>query len=174
MANGNDIAYETYKIHCCLEYGLLSQCAARWNGPIIKNMKDLIELLHNGEYSLVVANGEVNTFSGHGVNDLYYLLNEDPGFLRGASVADKVVGKAAAALMVLTGVREVYADIISHPALDLLRKNNISVSYGKKVPNITNRAQTDWCPLELRCREPETPEECLMQIETFMKIIKID
>ena len=67
-------------------------------------MEKLIRLLHEGNYSLVVAHGEIRTFSGRGVSDLYALSGEDPGFLRGASVADKVVGKAAAALMIVAGV----------------------------------------------------------------------
>ena len=64
-------------------------------------MNDLIELLHKRRHSLVVANGEVCTFNGRGVIDLYHLLQDDPGFLYEASIADKVVGKAAAALLAL-------------------------------------------------------------------------
>ena len=79
----------------------------------IRIMEKLIRLLHEGNYSLVVAHGEIRTFSGRGVSDLYALSGEDPGFLRGASVADKVVGKAAAALMIVAGVSELHADVIS-------------------------------------------------------------
>ena len=43
-------------------------------------MDDLIQLLHEGKHSLVVANGEVCTFNGRGVIDLYHLLQDDPGF----------------------------------------------------------------------------------------------
>lgn len=63
-------------------------------------MNDLIDILHEEHHSLVVANGDVCTFDGRGISDLYNLLSEDPEFLRGASVADKVVGKGAAALMI--------------------------------------------------------------------------
>ncbi len=88
-------------------------------------MEKLIRLLHEGNYSLVVAHGEIRTFSGRGVSDLYALSGEDPGFLRGASVADKVVGKAAAALMIVAGVSELHADVISRPALDLLAGSGV-------------------------------------------------
>ena len=60
-------------------------------------MDDLIEILHDGSHSLVVANGEICTFGGRGISDLYNILSEDPGFLQGAEVADKVVGKGAVA-----------------------------------------------------------------------------
>ena len=75
-------------------------------------MDELIRLLHEGGYSCVIRKEEIRTFTQRGVADLYDLLNQHPVFLHGAQVADKVVGKAAAALMVLGGVREVYPDII--------------------------------------------------------------
>ena len=89
-------------------------------------MDELIRLLHEGGYSCVIRKEEIRTFTQRGVADLYDLLNQHPAFLHGAQVADKVVGKAAAALMVLGGVREVYTDIISEPALAVLHKANIS------------------------------------------------
>lgn len=134
-------------------------------------MDNLIKLLHEGQHSLIVANGTVSTFDGRGVSDLYNIFKRNPEFLRRASLADKVVGKAAAALMVLAEVKEVYADVVSQPALDLLRNNNILLSYGIVTPHIINRTRTGLCPLETRCQGSETPEECLIQIEAFMKLI---
>lgn len=50
----------------------------------------------------MIANGDrIRTFTRRGVADLYDLLVQEPEFLHGASVADKVIGKAAASLMVL-------------------------------------------------------------------------
>lgn len=45
-----------------------------------------------------MRNGHVATFDSRGVADLFNLLNDDPEFMQGADVADKVVGKGAAAL----------------------------------------------------------------------------
>lgn len=131
---------------------------------------DLIRLLHEEQHSLVVTNGDVCTFDGRGVSDLYDLFKEDPGFLKGASLADKIVGKATAALMALAEVREVYADVVSRPALDLLTDNKISVSYGIIVPHIINRTKTGWCPLETRCFDCLTPQDCFTQIEEFITL----
>lgn len=131
---------------------------------------DLIELLHSGNHSLVVANGDVCTFNGHGVSDLYNLFNEDSGFLKGASVVDKIVGKAAAALMILGEIKEVHTDVISQLALDLFAGSGISVSYVTVVPHIINRTQTGWCPLETRCHDCQTPQDCLCRIEEFIKL----
>ena len=135
-------------------------------------MKDLTDILHDGGHSLVVANRDIRTFDGRGVSDLFRLLEKDSGFLYGASVADKVVGKAAAALMVLAKIKEMYAEVISQPAFDLLRSNGIGVIYEKVVPHIINRAGMGLCPLEARCMTCMTPEECFVVIRAFMEEMK--
>lgn len=135
-------------------------------------MKDLADILHDGGYSLVVANGDIRTFDGRGVSDLYQLLENDSGFLNGASVADKVVGKAAASMMVLAKVKEVHADVVSQPALDLLESNRVRVTYGNIVPYIINRTGADLCPLETRCLPCMTLQECFVQIRAFMEEMK--
>ncbi|WP_075559410.1 DUF1893 domain-containing protein [Parabacteroides timonensis] len=131
---------------------------------------ELISRLHDERCSLVVGNGEaISTFNGRGISDLYRLSKENAGMLHGASVADKVVGKAAAALMIAGGVKEVFADIASTHALSLLDKYGVKVRYAKEVPHIINRTNTGWCPMEIRCKDCTTIEECLEEIEGFMK-----
>ena len=131
-------------------------------------MKELISVLHDGGHTLVVRNNTVRTFSERGVSDLYRLLREEPEFLDGASIADKVVGKAAAALMVLGGVKELHTGVISEHALELFRRHDIRVSYDCVVPYIINRTRTGWCPMETRCKDCYSAEECLTEIEDFM------
>jgi len=131
-------------------------------------MKILIGILHEGGYSCVIKNGEIRTFSQRGIADLYELYKNEPAFLNGASIADKVVGKGAAALMVLGGIKELYAGIISTPALQLLLESNVDVDYGKEVPFIENRAKTDWCPLEKLCNQETSAETCLPLIDGFV------
>lgn len=132
-------------------------------------MEEIIKLLHEGGYSCVVRNGEIRTFTRRGVADLYDLLERDTAFLKGAQLADKVIGKAAAALMVLGGVSEVYTDVISEPALALLRKGGMQVHAVTVVPRIENRAKTGWCPLETICYEAEEAEEMLPLIRGFVE-----
>lgn len=132
-------------------------------------IRKAIAMLHEGGHTLVVANGNVfRTFDRRGVADLYRLLREEPEFLRGAVVADKVVGKAAAALMLLGGVAELHTDIISGKAIELLHGSSLRYAYDLEVPHIINRTRDGWCPLETRCRDCRTAEECLTQIEAFI------
>ena len=103
----------------------------------------LIELLHAGNYSCVVENRYgLHTFGRRGVADLYEVYREHAEWLDHASLADKVIGKGAAALMVLGGVERVYADVISTPALTLLQEAKIAVTFGQEVPRIENRTKT--------------------------------
>lgn len=123
-------------------------------------IKDLASKLQEGGYALVVGNGRVATFTRPGVADLLAILNDEPELLRGALVADKVVGKAAAALMIEGGVQEVYASTLSQQAAALLDAYSVKRSCGEMVDHIVNRDGTGWCPMEMCCRDCTTPQEC--------------
>lgn len=133
-------------------------------------MKELINLLHAGNYSCVIANGNsTRTFTQRGVADLYDLLTQEPDFLKGAFIADKVVGKGAAALMILGGIKELYTDIISSKALELFRESEVKVGFAQEVPFIWNRDHTGWCPVETMCNEEKSAEAILPLIRDFLE-----
>ena len=52
--------------------------------------------------------------------------------------------------MIVGGVRQVHADVMSESALALLQDHSVLAGYGQLVHHIINRAGTDWCP----AREP--------------------
>ena len=135
---------------------------------VVKN--ECVAELHRGGWSCVICSGsgEVRTFSRRGVMDLLGLLHGEPEFLRGAFVADKVVGKGAAALMVLGGVAELYTDVISTPARTLLKANGVAVEAAVESPNIRNRTGDGICPVEALCADCRTAAECLPRIEKFV------
>lgn len=133
-------------------------------------MRRAIDTLNSGDYSCVVLNGdELRTFTDRGVADLYRLHQEEREFLRGAMIADKVVGKGAAALMVSGGVKSVYSQIISCGALEILEQSDINVEYDKVVPHIINRDKSDWCPIEKLCRESSCVAEIIVIVDKFIK-----
>lgn len=131
----------------------------------------LADILHFGNHSLVVEDtgGTVHVFDSRGVADLYALLHSQPELLKGANVADKVIGKGAAALMCLGGVAQVYTDVLSRPALELFSASGVEyVVYDHLVPGIINRAGTGLCPVETLCLPCATPSECLPLIRGFI------
>ena len=80
----------------------------------LEQAKALLE--NNEEYTCAACRaGESFASEEHGVRPLMRWLNEGTD-LSGASAADRIVGKAAAFLYVLLGVRTVYAPLMSVPA----------------------------------------------------------
>ena len=131
--------------------------------------QELITQLHALQCSCIIHNnGATRTFHERGVKDLHRLLTQEPEILRGASLADKVVGKGAAALMIAGGVAWIYADVISQAAMVLFEQSRVEVQYKQIVPNIINRTGTDICPVEKLCRNCKTAEECLPLIDKFI------
>ena len=122
-------------------------------------------LLTSASTIAVVSNGEVFTSQERGVKPLLHLLTEKKGFLKGASVADKVIGKAAALLMVLGEIKEVHTLIISEPAIKVFEKYNIPCFYDKKVTRIVNRTGDGLCPMETLCLDLDNPAEAFTKIK---------
>lgn len=135
--------------------------------------EDLIKLLHEGNYSCVVRkDGEIRIYSRRGVVDLFELYESDPAFLEGAEVADKVIGKGAAAVLVLGGAADVWADVLSESAYELFHEAGITVNWDDKVPFIINRMHTGRCPLETACDVSDNPEKLYPVIRDFVENMK--
>ena len=100
--------------------------------------------------------GELFFSQEHGIKPLLNWL-EEPDFFRGAVVADRVIGRAAALLLAYGGIRELYAQVISEHAARALEEHQIPFAYGEKVPYIINRAKTGMCPMERRVLEVSDP-----------------
>ena len=134
-------------------------------------MKQLIDILHDEGLTLVIrsADGELHRFTQRGVKDLLTLVTEQPEVLRDAIIADKAVGKAAAACMALGGVKQVHADVMSEPALKLLERFHVGASHGKLVDHIINRSGTDWCPMERLSRDEDDPAAIIEKIKAFFR-----
>lgn len=133
-----------------------------------QSIEELKRILHTETCSCVVS-GTV-PFIGRkpGVADLLMLYGQEPSRLQGAMVADKVVGKAAATLMILGGVHEVYADLMSRLGAEWLEKYGIKFSASEMVDYVENRTHTGWCPMEMACSAAKSPEESLKAIMHFI------
>jgi len=85
------------------------------------------------------------------------------------SAVNWIWGIAAAALMVLGRVNEVYAEKISVSAVALLAKHDIILQYSERVPYITNRDGTGLCPLEQACGSLSEPEDIFYAIQRTLE-----
>ena len=101
-----------------------------------------------GSHSIVLCkNGEVITSDKRGVAPLAEIIQCGTD-ISGFSAADRVVGKAAAMLMLKAGVAEVYALTISESAEKLLKSHSVQVSFKNRTTRIMNRDNTGPCPME--------------------------
>ena len=98
-------------------------------------------------------NGKIEEYYKPRVYDIVSLLKENENALKGATVADKVIGKAAASLLTVAGVKEIYANIISEIAIPVLERNNIKYEYKNKTEYIINNEGTGMCPMENKFKD---------------------
>ena len=80
-----------------------------------------------------------------------------------------MVGKAAAYLYVLLGVKEVFAGIISEKATEVFLRFGISFTYSECVPAIINRTGDGFCPMETAVSAIDDPEDALYAVKAKMK-----
>ena len=129
--------------------------------------------LSSGGYTCVHCLGDkIYTSQEGGVKPLVVFLESEERF-EGYSAADKVVGRATAFLYVLLGVKNVYADVISRPALDVLESNGISASFGTAVDNIINRKGDGICPFEAAVLDLTSPDAAYKAVREKMAEMKI-
>ena len=78
-------------------------------------MQQLIDTLHTRQCPLVILHdGRIRTFEGHGVRRLYNILNNEPELLYGSKIAVQAAGQTAARMMADGGVAEVWADMVKY------------------------------------------------------------
>lgn len=132
-------------------------------------MKELIHILHDEGLTLVLksANSEIHRYTQRGIKDLLTLVSTNPEILHDALIADKAVGKAAAACMVAGGVKQVWADVMSEPALALLQNHGVTAECGTLVDHIINRTGDGWCPMERLSRDENNPAAIIQRIRDF-------
>ncbi len=106
------------------------------------------QMLAANDATCVFCCGEsLLVFTARGVKPLVELYDSRRD-VSSYAAADKVVGKGAAFLYLLLGVRQLYAGVISRAALDTLTQSGVSVEYTTLVENIRNRRGDGICPFE--------------------------
>jgi hypothetical protein len=89
--------------------------------------------------------------------------------IRDSSVADRIVGKAAALLLVYSGVVAVFAVTVSNSGIEVLKSHKISHEFEKLVPNILNREKADVCPFEKLVAKVSDPKNAYEALKTRCK-----
>lgn len=134
-----------------------------------KDTENARGILEAHGYTCVVCKGALtHTAMERGVKPLLGWL--DSGLdLTGFSAADKVVGRATAFLYCLLGVREVYAQVMSRPAAQVLEAHGITYEAGMLVDGIINRRGNGPCPFESAVMDIQDASSALAAIRNKLK-----
>ena len=118
-------------------------------------LDEVKDILYSKNASLVVyySNGVIKEYYQDRVKDIKEILHENEKALKGAIIADKVIGKLAGSLLAISGVKQIYADVISEYAIPILKEYNIEFNYKTKVPFIINKDNTGMCPMENKYKD---------------------
>jgi hypothetical protein len=110
----------------------------------------------------VVKDGRILFKSkSHGVSDLIGMIREIGQLAAGASLADTIVGRAAALLCVYSKIAAVYGVTMSEGAIHIFKASGIRFEYGDLVPKILNRDKSGMCPFEEAVLGIDSPSAAL-------------
>ena len=127
------------------------------------------EKLKQKNLALVIAKKGKVIFetSSHGIGGLLRAIEELDKEMKGSSVADKIVGKAAALLCIHAGVFAVFAVTASEKGIQALKDNNVSCQLENRVPHILNSKRSDICPFEKLVINISNPKEAYEKLRSL-------
>ena len=136
-------------------------------------MTDLEQAKHVRERDalafVLVRDGEVlGSGANNGVGELLTAVDRLGPAARGASLADKVVGKAAAVIAVQAGIRAIDTVLASAAAVDVCARHGIPLHAATTVPLILNRRGDGPCPLEQLTLPCPDPTDSVARLREFL------
>jgi hypothetical protein len=116
----------------------------------------------------IAKNGEIiYENASRGISGFLEAVKELRHKLEGASVADKVAGKAVALLCVYAKVRAVYAMILSKRAKIVLEENGIYHEWDCLVENVLGSGKSGMCPFETLAAQISNPTEAYERLKAL-------
>jgi hypothetical protein len=130
--------------------------------------------LYKKELTLtIVKNGEVIfETDSHRISGFLGAIEKFGAKLEGASVADRVAGKAIALLCVYAKIKEVYAEILSKKAKAVFEENGISHEWRELVDNVLDLNKTGVCPFEKAAAGISDPREAYGAFKALQESLK--
>ncbi len=109
-----------------------------------------LKKIKNNDSTFIVIkdNKIVHEDKGIGVSCIRKVLNSNPSLLNDSIIVDKIIGKAAAMLLIPNKIKEVHSLVMSTSAIKILNNYNITNTAVQTVDVISNRTNTGMCPLE--------------------------
>ena len=125
-------------------------------------------LITSGEAECVVITADRRLVAerGRGVSPLLELYDGHAAEMKGSTVVDKVIGRAAAAICVVGNAKKLHALLIGADALTLLKAHGVEAAAEKTVPKILNRDLSDSCPMEQTVEGIDDPAEMVKALKS--------
>ena len=89
--------------------------------------------------------------------------------LEGSLMVDKILGRAAAFLVVYSRAAEAMAMIVSTPGKMVMEKYSLKFSYREEVPHIKLENGVIYCPFERMVQDIDDPDEAYRAIVEKMR-----
>jgi len=130
--------------------------------------------LYSKQLTLAIAkNGQVLFQTGsHRISGFIYAIDTLGTQLNGASIADRVAGKALALLCIYAGIHEVYAEVLSKKAKTLFEENNVACHWEQLVDNVLDLNKTGMCPFEKAAAEISDPKDSYAAFKALLEKMK--
>ncbi len=106
---------------------------------------------------LVYQKGKVSFQDERGIKPLLIQIKKKG--LKNAVAVDKVIGKAAALLIVYGKVKQVHTNIIAKDAIPVFEKYKVEYSYNEIVDYIQNDRKDGMCPMEQKVLNINSPKK---------------
>ena len=122
---------------------------------------------------VVVKNGEVLFETGsHRISGFLGAIEQLGANLAGASVADRVAGKAVALLCVYAKISDVYAEVLSEKAKAVFEENEIRHEWKELVKNVLDLNKSGVCPFEKAAAEISDPKDAYRKFKALQESLK--
>ncbi len=130
--------------------------------------------LYEKELTLtIVKNGEVIfETDSHRISGFLGAIEKFGAELEGASVADRVAGKAIALLCVYAKISAVYAEILSRKAKTIFEENQVSHEWKKLVANVLDLNKSGVCPFEKAASGISDPKDSYRAFKALQETLK--
>jgi hypothetical protein len=130
--------------------------------------------LHNKQLTLaIVKNGQVLfQTDSHRISGFIGAIEKFGTQLNGASVADRVAGKALALLCVYAGIVEVYAEVLSRKAKAVFEENKVAVEWKEIVDNVLDLNKIGVCPFEKVAADISDPKASYVAFKALLEKMK--
>lgn len=150
-----------------------NQSSSTKDNNVVNQAINLIKSKTTISCVIIKGNEMIHTADGRGVSPLLNVYDSDPGKLKDSIVVDKIIGKAAAMILVLGGAKRVYGMIMSAAGRRFLEQHGISAECGRCVDMIVNRTSDGICPIERSVMDIDDPQEGLAVLKTTIdKLMK--